>query len=92
MSKIGLKKVLNTILVKEFPLIEEIMVEINREEILEPYEDKYYIVNIGIAPGQLRSNELDRIRTKTHMLSKLVLGPKDRLISVRFYNPHAMKF
>jgi len=50
MSKTALHKILNMVLVKDFPVIEKIIIEIQNEDLLEPNQNKDYIVHIGISP------------------------------------------
>jgi len=92
MSKIGVKKILSLMLIKEFPVIEEINVETVNEDFLEPNDERDFIINVGIPPGIMKYNELENIRETAKTLSQFVVGHKERVTSVRFYNPHAKKF
>jgi hypothetical protein len=81
MSRIGLVKIFETLLLKEFPGITDINVIPMSDDI----DCKYFQISIGIPPVYLTKYGGDNIRKYTDSLSKFVLD-NDEKIMVIFYN------
>jgi hypothetical protein len=81
MSKIGLEKILEMMLIKEFP-------GIGRATVIPTSDDidcKRYQVEIGLTPDQIKEYGGDNIRNHVKHLSKFVLD-NDEEVRILFYN------
>jgi hypothetical protein len=81
MSKIGLEKILDMMLIKEFP-------GIGRATVIPTSDDidcKRYQVEIGLTPDQIKEYGGDYIRNHIKHLSKFVLD-NDEEVRILFYN------
>ena len=81
MSKIGLEKILEMMLVRDFP-------GIGRPTVIPTSDDidcKRYQVEIGLTPDQIKEFGGDNIRNHVKFLSKFVLDSEEE-IRILFYN------
>lgn len=85
MTEVALKKILDTMLKKEFPDITKIMVIPSDEA--SRFHPKVYFVYIGIEPIGLAKNRNQQIKESAEMYSKFVINPKE-MVSIRFVNPN----
>lgn len=81
MSRIGVMKIFETLLIKEFPGIEDIKVL----PISDDIKDKRYQVFIGLPPASLKEYGGDNIREYAKTLSQFVLDPGEKVM-ILFYN------
>jgi hypothetical protein len=81
MSKIGLEKILEMMLIRDFP-------GIGRPTVIPTSDDidcKRYHVEIGLTPDQIKEYGGDNIRNHVKYLSKFVLD-NDEEVRILFYN------
>ena len=81
MSRIGLEKILEMMLVRDFPGIGRVTVIPTSDDI----DCKRYQVDIGLTPDQIKEFGGDNIRNHVKYLSKFVLD-NDEEVRVIFYN------
>jgi hypothetical protein len=79
--KIGLTKILETLLLKEYPGISDIKVIPMSDDI----DCKFFQVSIGLSPAHMKEYRTENIRNYATSLSKFVLD-KDEKIMIIFYN------